>query len=60
MAFRIEIFDNGEWTDDASLLGHGCQSEANLWFLEKSAQSAIDDLVEVGFDRDRLRVVEIA
>ena len=59
MAFQIEVFRNGEWTDDASLLGHGCKSEDNLWPCEKSAQAAIDDLIEVGFSRDGLRVAEI-
>ena len=59
MAFRIETLSNGEWTDDASLLGHGCTQEDNEWPDEAQALAAIDALVAVGFLRENLRHVEI-
>ena len=57
--FRIEILSNGEWTDDASLLGHGCKQSDNEFTSDLEAINAIDELVEVGFRRDDLRFVEI-
>lgn len=59
MAFRIEILHAGNWTDDASLLGHGCRDEDNEFQNDTDAQAAIDELVAVGFRRKDLRVVEI-
>jgi Tfp pilus assembly PilM family ATPase len=34
MAYRIETLDNGEWTDDASLLGHGLSQSDNEFASE--------------------------
>lgn len=60
MAFyRIEILSNGEWTDDASLLGHGLSQSDNEFNSDLDAINAIDELVELGFRRDDLRFVEI-
>lgn len=56
-AFKIEIFANGEWTDDASLLGHGCNQSDNIWPTEATALAACDELADAGLDRSRLRVV---
>jgi hypothetical protein len=56
-AFKIEIFANGEWTDDASLLGNGCNQNDNLWPTESAALAACEDLALVGFDRSELRVI---
>jgi hypothetical protein len=60
MAFKIEIYSYGVWTDDASLLGHGVEQTANEFSDELEALAAIDDLVAVGFPRDDLQVVQIA
>ena len=57
--FRIEILCNGEWSDDAGLLGHGCKQSDNEFTSDLEAINAIDELVEVGFRRDDLRFVEI-
>jgi hypothetical protein len=57
--FRIEILNNGEWTDDASLLGHGCSQADNEFGSDLEAIDAIDELVAVGFRREDLRFVEI-
>ena len=59
MAFRIETLSNDEWTDDASLLGHGCTEQDNDFADDLEALAVIDELVAVGFHRDGLRVVEI-
>ena len=47
------------WHDDPSLLGPGCSEADNVWQTEQEALDAIDTLVTVGFDRLRLRGVEI-
>jgi hypothetical protein len=60
MAFyRIEILSNGEWTDDATLLGNGLSQSDNEFSSDLDAIDAIDELVELGFRRDDLRFVEI-
>jgi hypothetical protein len=60
MAYQIETFNDGEWTDDVSLLGLGARQDDNVWPTEASALAACEDLILVGFDRSELRVVEIA
>jgi hypothetical protein len=60
MAYQIETFNDGEWTDDVSLLGLGARQDDNVWPSAQDARDAIDQLAMVGFDRDDLRVVEIA
>jgi hypothetical protein len=55
-AFKIEILNNDQWTDDASLLGFGCSQRDNLWPTEAAALAACDELAAVGFDRSQLRV----
>ena len=57
--FRIETLSNGKWTDDLSLLGHGCNDGDNEFASDLEAINAIDELVAVGFRRDDLRVVEV-
>jgi hypothetical protein len=57
--FRIEILNNGEWTDDASLLGHGWNQADNEFNSDLEAIDAIDELVAVGFRHEDLRFVEI-
>jgi hypothetical protein len=59
MTCRVETLFNGQWTDDASLLGEVCAQECNEFVDELEALAAIDELVEVGFKRSNLRVVEI-
>jgi hypothetical protein len=56
-AFKIEILNNDRWTDDASLLGFGCNQQGNLWPTEAAALAACDELAAVGFDRSSLRVI---
>lgn len=60
MAFRIESLSNGKWSDDASLLGHGCTEQDNHFAGYLEARAVIDDLVAVGFDRANLRIVGTA
>lgn len=57
--YRIETLHNSSWTDDPSLLGHGCAGELNEFGSDLEAIDAIDDLVAVGFRREDLRFVEI-
>jgi hypothetical protein len=54
-AFKIETLVNGEWTDDASLLGFGCNQGNNLWPSQAAALAFIE-LCAV-LDPTRLRVV---
>ena len=58
MSYAIEIQTEHGWFDDPSLLG-GCSESDNIWQTEQEARKAIDNLVAVGFDRLRLRVVEV-
>jgi hypothetical protein len=55
-AFKIETLVNGEWTDDASLLGFGCNQGDNLWPSQAAALAACIELCAV-LDPTRLRVV---
>jgi hypothetical protein len=57
--YRIETLHNGQWTDDPSLLRHGCTDELNEFGSDLEAIDAIDDLVAIGFRREDLRFVEI-
>lgn len=59
MNYAIEIQTEHGWFDDPSLLGPGCSESDNVWRTEQEALDAIDTLVIAGFDRQRLRVVEI-
>jgi hypothetical protein len=60
--FKIEsynpLFD--QWTDDSSLLGHGCTQSDNRWNTVNEAQAACDELVKIfGISRHSLRVTPI-
>jgi hypothetical protein len=59
MNYVIEIQTEHGWFDDPSLLGPDCSESDNIWQTEDEAMQAIDALVTVGFDRQRLRVVEV-
>jgi len=59
MAYRIETLDNGEWTNDASLLGHGLSQSDNEFASELEATNAIDDLIALGFRPRDLRCIKI-
>lgn len=59
MSYAIEVETATGWHDDPSVLGHGCSEVDNVWRTEQEALDAIDTLVTAGFDRLRLRVVEI-
>ena len=59
MHFKIEVLHNGQWSDDANLLGHGCSQDDNTWATEAAALSACDELAAAGFDRSRLRVAPV-
>jgi hypothetical protein len=58
MAFRIEMFYAGKWGDDPDLVNHS-QQEENFFEDDLDALAVIDDLVGVGFIRERLRIVAI-
>jgi hypothetical protein len=58
MAFRIEMFYGNEWSEDSDLVNHSDQEE-NFFLFYSDALDVIDDLVGVGFIRERLRVAEI-
>jgi hypothetical protein len=57
--FKIEKnTDHHGWTDDPSILGHGCTDKDNRWPTEAAALAACDSLAScAGFDRSLLRVV---
>jgi hypothetical protein len=60
--FKIEAYnpESDSWTDDASLLRHGCTQNDNLWNTEALALATCDELASTcGFCRDDLRVVPI-
>jgi hypothetical protein len=56
--FKIETNTDHGWTDDPSILGHGCTDKDNRWPTEAAALAACDELASyAGFDRSKLRVV---
>lgn len=71
MPFRIEsrplftfVDEDGEpgtemgpWEDDSSILGMAV--DCNVFAGKEEAEKAMGDLIEIGFDPDRLRVVEV-
>ncbi len=61
MAFRIELFYDNKWSDDPDLMNHShhSQQEENSFDSDLDALAVIDDLVGVGFIRERLRIVAI-
>jgi hypothetical protein len=59
VAYRIETLDNGEWTDDASLLGHGLSQSDNEFASELEATDAIDELIALGFRPRDHRFIKI-
>lgn len=57
--FKIEIrLEDGTWTDAAEWLGHGLTQEMNRWDTHCEAATVCEDLAAVGFDPNKLRVVE--
>ena len=57
MAYRIEMFYDNKWSEDPDLVNHSDQEE-NFFLFYSDALDVIDDLVGVGFIRERLRIVE--
>ena len=56
--FKIETLSIYGWTDDPTLLGHGCTDGDNRWPTKAEALAARDELAGVfGFSRSELRVV---
>jgi hypothetical protein len=45
ITYEIQVFHNGEWNDDASLLGHGLPQEANRWGSQEQAEEAMKELI---------------
>ena len=55
--YEIQIFQDGGWTNDVSLLGHGLPQEANLWGVQEHAEKAIKELTQLWPELDgKLRV----
>ena len=44
MIYKVQSFLDGQWTDDAALLGHGIDQSANCWDTEEEALAAMDVL----------------
>lgn len=57
MTYIIETLTPDGWTDDTSMLGHGCVQVRNGWRTEAEAQAVVAELVGLGFIADRMRVV---
>jgi hypothetical protein len=55
-SYCLEIFYDGAWTDDASLMGHGLSQDQNTFESLPEAQRAFSELVGVGFSPKKLRV----
>lgn len=56
MAYEIQVLNQGEWTNDVTLLGHGCRQDDNLFTSQEEAIAAIADLAAAGLDATKLRV----
>jgi len=65
MAFKtawiIESWTGDRWSDDASLLGHGCSQADNQFPSQEDAMVAVATLCHpgTGFDWRNLRTVEV-
>ena len=59
MAFRIEMFYDGEWVDEPDVCSYNYDDGTNRFPEKRKAEKVLDEMSKVGFIRDRLRVAEI-
>jgi hypothetical protein len=48
MTYEIQTLTADGWSNDASLLGHGCSQADNSWATEADAIAAMAELISVG------------